>query len=63
MPEKQQRLKELNLLIHGDYKKLASLYRKAIGMPPGPTPTPVATSTVMINAILEKEFPEKNGRF
>jgi hypothetical protein len=26
-------------------------------MPPGPTPTPKATATIMIKAILAKEFP------
>ena len=61
MPDKQKRLKELNLLIHGDYAKLVALYRKALGMPPGLTPTPVATASVMINAILAKEFPEKKS--
>jgi hypothetical protein len=56
---KKQREVELNKLVHSDFKKLIAIYRKAIGMPPGATPTPVATASVMIKAILAKEFPEK----
>jgi hypothetical protein len=56
---RQQREKELNKLVHDDFQKLAAIYRQAIGMPRGPTPTPVATATVMVKAILAKEFPEK----
>jgi hypothetical protein len=50
---------ELNKLVHSDFKKLAAAYRKSLGMPPGATPTPAATASVMIKVILAKEFPEK----
>ena len=59
MTRQQQREKELNKLVHDDFKKLVALYRQALGIPRGPTPTPTATATVMIAAILAKEFPEK----
>jgi hypothetical protein len=54
-----QREIELNKLVHSDFKKLVATYRQAIGMPRGLTPTPTATATAMIAAILAKEFPEK----
>ena len=54
---RQQREIELNKLVHGDFQKLVAIYRLALGMPRGPTPTPKATATVMIKAILAKEFP------
>ena len=50
---------ELNKLVHSDFKKLVAIYRKAIGMPPGPTP--VATASEMIRAILAKEFPDSKN--
>jgi hypothetical protein len=56
---KQQREIELNKMVHSDFKKLVALYHKSLGMPPGPTPTPAATASVMIKAILAKDYPEK----
>jgi hypothetical protein len=50
---------ELNKLVHSDFKKLVATHRHAIGLPRGPTPTPVATATEMIKTILAKEFLEK----
>ena len=49
---------ELNKLVHSDFKKLVAIYRHAIGIPRGPTPTPVATASEMIRTILAKEFPD-----
>ena len=56
---RQQREQELNKLVHSDFKKLVAIYRQALGIPRGLTPTPTATATEMINVILAKEFPEK----
>ena len=56
---RQDRERELVKLMHSDFQKLVALYRKAIGMPPGLTPTPSATASQMIKVILDKEFPAK----